>query len=542
MQDGLLTKTSLKEEPEEKEERMTWGSEIEYYLSTLGYSVGFGSLWRFPYVVYANGGGAFLIPYTIFFFILAYPLFYLESALGQMYRKGAPGCLEKAGKRFRGVGISQVVISFFLGAYYNILMAYSLIFLWDSLSWKLPWEVEQDPNSPSDQKWDSDYFYKDVLQSTDSIADLGGINYTVLAASIVSFLVVYLCCVKGIKTSGKVVYVSAPLPYFLLLVLLVRGLYLSGSWDGIKYLFEVDWSKLWGIEIWYRAANQVLFQFSVATACLHNLSSYKEKHNSIRQASLIIPGVTALTGILCAFTVFAYMGHMAKITNVSMEDLPLSGPDLVFIAYPAALTLMPGSTIWSIIFFVMLYFLGIDTEFTFLETVAGYFEDKQGRIFGRKIKLEIIRLYIVVGFFIAGIFLNTKAGFYFLTLYDDYATIVPFLLAAALECLIYGWIKGTAKLNNMLIYHTGEGFPEYARINIKFFTLPILLLLLVASFIQVIIINLFTFPWWCVLLGLCLTGIPVGIVIYFYVRYRNYEEDSLEGSIKSIELTPCHSV
>jgi len=172
MRENLLNKLPISQD----EERMSWGSNTEYYLSLIGFAVGFGSLWRFPYLVYENGGGAFLIPYTIFFFILAIPLFYLESALGQMYQRSAPACFEKEGKRFRGIGAAQVISSFCMGGFYNILMAYSLIFLWKSFSWNLPWQVEQDPNNPTDQIWDYDYFYKEILQITDNISDLGGFN------------------------------------------------------------------------------------------------------------------------------------------------------------------------------------------------------------------------------------------------------------------------------------------------------------------------------------------------------------------------------
>ena len=520
---------------ESHHQRQNWGSNLEYYLSSIGFSVGFGSLWRFPYVVYANGGGVFLIPYVFFFFVLALPMFYLESALGQVYQQAAPGCLEKAGKRFRGVGVGQVITSFFLGSFYNILMAYSLLFLWDSFSWELPWKVEQDASNPSDKLWDPDYFYKQILNITSGPSELGGFNYPVMFASIVSFIIVYLCVAQGVKTSGKVVYVSAPLPYILLFILLIRGMYLEGAWEGIAYMFEIDWAKLWEIEVWYRAANQVLFQYSVAVATLHALASYKEKQESIIRPCITIPVITAFTGILCGLTVFAYMGHMASVAGVSIHDLPLSGPDLVFVAYPAALTLMPGSTFWAILFFVMLYFLGIDTEFCFLETVGGFLEDEKIKIFGKVLKIEVLRAGMTVVFFILGVFLYTNAGFHYLPLYDDYITIVPMLLTATAECLIFGWLVGFDKLKRLVGINVREEVPPVFILCIKWVALPVLAFMLFGSFKEVIFENLFNYPWWGMLLALFFTGLPIFAVVYYYKKYENVKDEEEEVEVGALE-------
>ena len=510
----------------ESQTRASWGSNLEYYLSSIGFAVGFGSLWRFPYVVFSNGGGAFLIPYTIFFFILAFPLFYLESALGQTYQQSAPGCLEKAGKKFRGVGIAQMISSFCLGSFYNILMAYSLIFLLASFTTNLPWKTTADSSNPDAKFWDSSYFDNNILQRTDSISDLGGFNYPVLFASIVSFIIVYLCVAKGVETSGKVVYVSAPLPYLLLFILLFRGLLLDGAWDGIKYLFDVDWSKLWGIDIWYRAASQVLFQYSIGVACLHTLASYKEKHQSLIKSAYLIPIITACTGILCGLTVFAYMGHMAYVAKVSISDLPLQGPELVFVAYPAAITLMPGSTFWAILFFVMLYFLGIDTEFCFLETVGGFCEDEKIKVFGRTLKTEVMRILIVVGFFCVGLLLYTKAGYYFLSVYDDYIVVIPMTLSVVMECLIFGWIHGTDDLADLIRKNVQEEIPPYAIFSIKYLALPILSIMLIGSFVKLILINLWSLSFLAICVALLLTGLPVFAIVYYYVKYKNSPNES----------------
>jgi SNF family Na+-dependent transporter len=144
-----------------------------------------------------------------------------------------------------------LIINFFEAAYYNMFLAYSLIFLWDSFKYPLPWKVENPVNG---KLWDDTYFYNEVLQISPNMLELGGFNTGVVIAVLVSFVLLYLCTIKGIKTSGKVEYVSATAPYVILFILLIRGLFLDGASDGISFMFTVDWSKVWSFDIWARAA------------------------------------------------------------------------------------------------------------------------------------------------------------------------------------------------------------------------------------------------------------------------------------------------
>lgn len=118
--------------------RENWSGECDFLLSCLGYAVGLGAIWRFPYLVYANGGGVFLIPYIIFLFLVGIPLFYLELNLGQYTSQGAAGCWKMA-PIFKGIGISMNFASLILCIYYNMIIAYSIYYLILSFSSTLPW-------------------------------------------------------------------------------------------------------------------------------------------------------------------------------------------------------------------------------------------------------------------------------------------------------------------------------------------------------------------------------------------------------------------
>uniref|UniRef100_A0A670YSR4 Transporter n=1 Tax=Pseudonaja textilis TaxID=8673 RepID=A0A670YSR4_PSETE len=120
-------------------ERETWGKKIDFLLSVVGFSVDLANVWRFPYLCYKNGGGAFLIPYSLFLIIAGMPLFYMELALGQYNREGA-ATVWKICPLFKGVGYAVILIALYVGFYYNVIIAWSLYYLFASFSMgELPW-------------------------------------------------------------------------------------------------------------------------------------------------------------------------------------------------------------------------------------------------------------------------------------------------------------------------------------------------------------------------------------------------------------------
>ena len=104
----------------------------------IGFAVGFGSFWRFPYLVYKNGGGAFLIPYLFAIIVLGMPLLYLETATGQMHQYSTPFIFGRINKGYKMLGISFLLICYHLAGYYNIILTYSYRFLFSAFVDPLP--------------------------------------------------------------------------------------------------------------------------------------------------------------------------------------------------------------------------------------------------------------------------------------------------------------------------------------------------------------------------------------------------------------------
>ncbi|XP_067933077.1 sodium-dependent dopamine transporter-like [Watersipora subatra] len=136
-------KTEETEEVEESEEdidgRQTWGKKIDFLLSVIGFAVDLANVWRFPYLCYKNGGGAFLVPYAIMLVFGGIPLFYMELALGQFHRKGAISSWGKICPIFKGIGWAVVLIAFYTDFFYNVIISWALYYLFASFNKVLPW-------------------------------------------------------------------------------------------------------------------------------------------------------------------------------------------------------------------------------------------------------------------------------------------------------------------------------------------------------------------------------------------------------------------
>uniref|UniRef100_A0A3Q3J385 Transporter n=1 Tax=Monopterus albus TaxID=43700 RepID=A0A3Q3J385_MONAL len=124
---------------EKMEDRGQWSNKLEFILSVAGSIIGLGNVWRFPYLCYKNGGGAFLIPYLIFLFTCGVPVFFLETALGQYTSEGGITCWRKISPLFEGLGYGTQVIVTLLNFYYIIVLAWGIFYLAFSFSQDLAW-------------------------------------------------------------------------------------------------------------------------------------------------------------------------------------------------------------------------------------------------------------------------------------------------------------------------------------------------------------------------------------------------------------------
>uniref|UniRef100_A0A8C1IBI2 Transporter n=1 Tax=Cyprinus carpio TaxID=7962 RepID=A0A8C1IBI2_CYPCA len=359
----------------------------------VGYAVGLGNVWRFPYLAFQNGGGAFLIPYLIMLGLAGIPIFLLEVSLGQFASQG-PVSVWKAIPALQGCGIAMLIISVLIAIYYNIIMCWTLYYLFASLKGTLPWATCKNEwntveckdkdikllNVTMDNKTyvspSEEYFKYNVLHISKGIEYPGDIRWPLAACLFLAWLIVYASLAKGIKSSGKVVYFTATFPYVVLVILLIRGVTLPGAGSGILYFITPKWEKLNDAKVWKDAATQIFFSLSAAWGGLITLSSYNKFHNNCYRDTLIVTCTNSATSIFAGFVIFSVIGFMAHELKVPIESVADEGPGIAFVVYPEALTRLPLSPFWAIIFFLMLLTLGLDTMFATIETIVTSVSDE----------------------------------------------------------------------------------------------------------------------------------------------------------------------
>ncbi|XP_070783475.1 sodium-dependent neutral amino acid transporter B(0)AT2-like [Enoplosus armatus] len=314
--------------PSEAAARAGWNSKIEYFLAQVGFSVGLGNVWRFPYLCHQNGGGAFLLLYVLLMLLVGIPLFFLELAAGQAIRQGSIGVWMYISPKLAGIGYSSCVVCFFVALYYNVILAWSLFYLGNSFQYPLPWEQcpelgnvtvkECAKSSPTSYFW-----YRKALDITDSIDETGSFNPYIVCCLLAAWTIVCLGMFKGIKSSVKVMYFSSIFPYVVLFCFLIRGLLLDGALQGIGYMFYPK-LEIWAdIQVWRQAATQVFFALGLGFGSIIAYSSYNPKNNNCHRDAFIVSAINFLTSLLATLVVFAVLGFRAKekVTECVVSNL-----------------------------------------------------------------------------------------------------------------------------------------------------------------------------------------------------------------------------
>ncbi|OCT57814.1 hypothetical protein XELAEV_18002994mg [Xenopus laevis] len=444
----------------EMEERGQWSNKVEFVLSVAGEIIGLGNVWRFPYLCYKNGGGAFFIPYLIFLFTCGIPVFFLETALGQYTSQGGVTAWRKICPLLEGIGYASQVIEGYLNIYYIVILAWALFYLFSSFTSELPWATcnhtwnsencvdfvgksenytaLKNSTSPVVEFWENR-----VLHLSDGIEHLGNVRWDLALCLLLAWIVCYFCIWKGVKSTGKVVYFTATFPYVMLIILLVRGVTLPGAYDGIIFYLKPDISRLQDPQVWMDAGTQIFFSYAICQGCLTALGSYNKYNNNCYRDCMALCFLNSITSFVAGFAIFSVLGFMAREQGVPISEVAESGPGLAFIAYPKAVTMMPVSPLWACLFFLMLIFLGLDSQFVCVESLVTAIVDMYPQVFRKKYRRELFILAVAVICYLLGLILLTEGGMYVFQLFDYYAASGTCLLFVAIfEVVCVGYVYG----------------------------------------------------------------------------------------------------
>lgn len=477
--------------------RARWSSRTIFLFAAIGSAVGLGNVWRFPYLTYKFGGGAFLVPYLTALFFLGIPLLILEFALGQKLQKGAVGAFTTVDYRFRGIGFCAIFSGFIVVIYYAAVMAWSLVFLLNSFTTTLPWREDA-----------KGFFFNDVLQISEGIGTMGGINWRLFFALLAVWVMIYFSVWKGVKSVGQIVKITMPLPILLLFVLFLRGITLEGAMSGIYHYLTPNFSALLDAEIWLAAASQIFFTLSLGFGIMIAYASYNEEGQDITGDALITSLSNSAISLFAGFVVFSILGYMATTTGVGVEDVVASGPGLAFVVFPKALSLMPGAWFFAVLFFVTLLSLGIDSAFSLVEAVNTVFADR-----AKKPMLKQISFCVCSVCFLLGILFTTRAGLYFLDVIDHFITSFGLVLVGIFECLVIGWVYGADRLREYINRVSHRKLGKWWSHAIRWFIPGVLGILVAVQFVTELKGNYEGYPGWAIWIGWAPVILPVMIAV-----------------------------
>uniref|UniRef100_A0A915E5U1 Sodium-and chloride-dependent glycine transporter 2 n=1 Tax=Ditylenchus dipsaci TaxID=166011 RepID=A0A915E5U1_9BILA len=252
-----------------------------------------------------------------------------------------------------------------------------------------------------------------VLERAPSIDSFGGLNPKLVLTYFLAWSITALVLFKGVKLIGKVAYFTATVPYIIIAVLFVRGVTLDGAVNGLNfYLLKPDFSTVWNLSAWRAAATHVSYSLSIGFGGILSLASYNSReHNCYRDAALITIA-DAVMSLVGGVAVFSVLGFMAKKLDLPIDQVVQSGTGLAFVAYPEALSRMPISWLWGLLFFTMIWTLGVSTQFGFAECICTALSDQFPGLRTHKVKTVV---GVCLCLFFCGLVLCTRSGIYYST-------------------------------------------------------------------------------------------------------------------------------
>nr|BAO20821.1 GABA transporter1 [Euphausia superba] len=476
---GMTALEKHNADQEEVEARGTWTNHLDFLLSLVGNAIGIGNVWRFPYLCYKNGGGAFLIPYFITVLCCGVPMFLLEVSLGQYLGQGGL-TVWQISPIAKGVGWGAVIMSALLNVYYIIVLCWALFYFFSSLTTELPWgscdnwwntpecvsawkrkdlncwseifnstanatfcEVGNLTRLPENDITDpvKEFWVRRALQTSDGIDSPGGMRWELAGTLLIAWILCYFCIWKGVKWTGKVVYFTALFPYVLMFILLIRGVTLPGASEGIKFYLIPDLNKLANVKVWMEAVSQVFWSYALVLGSLIALGSYNKFDNNCYRDSIIICTVNSCTSLFAGFVIFSVLGFMAVSQGKDISEVAVSGSGLAFLAYPTAVLQLPVSPLWSCLFFLMLLMLGLDSQFCTIEGFITAVSD-EWPYYLRKYK-EIFIAIVCLCSYVVGLTCVTKGGIYVFEIFDNYAASgMSLIFLIMCQSLAIGWGYG----------------------------------------------------------------------------------------------------
>lgn len=345
-------------------ERATFSNRRAFMVAAIGSAVGLGNIWRFPYIAFENGGGAFLLPYLVALLTAGIPLLLLDYAIGHRYRGSAPLAFRRLGRWFEPVGWWNVMTNVIICIYYAVIIGWSASYAYYSLN--AAWGA--DPQA---------FFFKDFLNMAGPEAL--GLDFVGKVVGPLIGVWLFTCIIMALGVQKGVAGASSffmPLLLIMFIIMVGISLTLPGAAKGLDALFTPDWSKLSDPKVWVAAYGQIFFSLSICFGIMVTYSSYLKKKTDLGGTGLVVGFANSSFELLAGIGVFAALGFMAQAKGQAVSEVASSGIGLAFIAFPTIINQAPMGALIGVLFFGSLVFAGITSMISIVEVIVAAIQDK----------------------------------------------------------------------------------------------------------------------------------------------------------------------
>ncbi|GIG38825.1 sodium-dependent transporter [Cellulomonas phragmiteti] len=416
--------------------RGAFSSRRVFILAAIGSAVGLGNIWRFPYVAYENGGGAFLVPYLVALLTAGLPFLLLDYAIGHRHRGSAPLSFARLRRGTEGLGWWQVAICFVIAVYYAAVVAWALRYTFFSL----------------DKAWGSDpeaFFFGDFLQAGDVRITTDVVPGVLLPLALVWLGVLAIMALGVQRGIGAVSLVFIPVLVLAFIALVVQALMLPGSGAGLDALFTPDWSALTSASVWAAAFGQIFFSLSIGFGIMITYASYVGRREDMIGSGLVVGFSNSGFELLAGIGVFAALGFMAQAGGVGVDEVAGGGIGLAFIAFPTIISEAPAGALLGVLFFGSLVIAGITSLVSVIEVVISAVRDK--------FDTSRLTATLAVGIpaaLLSLVLFSTTSGIYVLDVVDHFVNQYGILVVALVSMLVVVWaIRALSGLGDHLNVH-----------------------------------------------------------------------------------------
>ena len=406
-----------------------WGSNLSFILAMIGSAVGLGNIWRYPYVLYSNGGGAFYIPYIVAILLMGIPFLILEYGVGYNFKSSFAKAITKINSKWQYLGWLLPVAVFMIMIYYSAILGWDGIYM--ILSFTKGWGA--DPNT---------FFTANLLQASSSYTGLMNFIPVIAVAMLVGWVIIWLISHRDLEAGlGKVSKILVPALFIIMIIIVGFSLTLPGASIGLAELFNPDWSLLTHFEIWMAAFGQIVFSLSLGMSIAFTYASYTKDDADLVTNTISIALANSLFENFAALGVFSILGYMSLQSGTAVADLVTQGTGLVFIVYPTVFNVLGQ---WALVlgplFFLTVYLAGLTSILSTIEPLSFSIQNKFG--WSRSRTMTVL---IIVGAAVSMVY-ATSFGGDLLGFVDTFINQIALLLGVILECIIFAWIFKAEKL------------------------------------------------------------------------------------------------